>query len=121
MAVGTRGTNTQDEMLRKLLGSITEIKMAPDADLEFLVNLETTVLQYIRGRAEAAMQPSPSPPMDQISQQFSGMGMATPGMAQPPTGGMPGMPGAGGGGGVPGIRQEPAMPNPDELRRMLGQ
>lgn len=112
MPVGQRGTNTQEEALKKLLNSITEIKTMPDADLEFLVNLETTILQYIRGRVDQAMAPqppSPDPQMAGVSEAMSGMGMAA----------MPA--GPGGGGGVPGLRQEPAMPNPDELRRMLNQ
>lgn len=117
MPVGTRGSNTQEESLKRLLGMITEIKTMPDADLEFLVNLETTILQYIRGRTEQAMQPPVTPPLDGVSAQFSGMGMAG-GMG----GGMPGMgPMPSGAGRVPGIRSEPAMPNPDELRRMLSQ
>ena len=86
----------------------------PDADLQFLISLETTILQKIRE------------PYDQMSGQMSA---PTPGgqpMPQPPMpgGGGPPMPGGftvGQGGGARGMRTEPNAPNPDELRRMLGQ
>lgn len=113
----SRSTNTMQEGLNGLLSSISEMKTMPDADLNFLIQLETTILQKIRE------------PYDQMSGQMSA---PTPGgqPMPPPPGAMPGgMPGGGGPGGFPmgqgggarGMRTEPAAPNPDELRRMLGQ
>ena len=112
----SRSTNTMQEGLNGLLSQISEMKTMPDADLNFLIQLETTILQKIRE------------PYDQMSGQMSA---PTPGgqPMPPPPGAMPGgMPGgaAGGfpmgqGGGARGMRTEPAAPNPDELRRMLGQ
>ena len=90
------------EGLRKLLSSITDLKMTEDADLPFLINLETQVLQYIKQGADQALQPGGGAPM--------GMG----GMSSPP-------PGMGSPAGVPGLQQGPMMPNPDELRRVLSQ
>lgn len=108
----SRSTNTMQEGLNGLLSQISEMKTMPDADLNFLIQLETTILQKIRE------------PYDQMSGQMSA---PTPG-GQP----MPPMPGGGGapmpggftvgqGGGARGMRTEPNAPNPDELRRMLGQ
>lgn len=112
----SRSTNTMQEGLNGLLGQISEMKTMPDADLNFLIQLETTILQKIRE------------PYDQMSGQMSA---PTPGgqPMPPPPGAMPGgMPGGGAGGfpmgqggGARGMRTEPAAPNPDELRRMLGQ
>lgn len=92
------------EGLRKLLSSITDLKMTEDADLPFLINLETEVLQRIKGGADQALQGQP------------GMGapMGIGGMASPP-------PGMGSPPGTPGLQQGPMMPNPDELRRVLSQ
>lgn len=108
----SRSTNTMQEGLNGLLSQISEMKTMPDADLNFLIQLETTILQKIRE------------PYDQMSGQMSA---PTPGgqpMPQPPTPGGGAMPGGftvGQGGGARGMRTEPAAPNPDELRRMLGQ
>lgn len=88
------------EGLRKLLSSITDLKMTEDADLPFLINLETTVLQRIKDGADNAMQPGSAP---------SGLM------------GAPSMPGMGSPVQVPGLQQGPVAPNPDELRRVLQQ
>lgn len=117
----TSATNTQAEALRKILSDISNIKTFPDADLEFLINLETMILNNIKGQVEqnmgpadggssqglAAMSADPSMPG-----AMSGMGMGGPSPMDPAGGGF--------GGGVPGIRNDPGAPNPDELRRMIG-
>lgn len=101
MATGTRGTNTMQEGLAKMVSEISQLKITPDADLEFLITLETQILQYIKTKANGALQ-----------------------------GGMPGMGGGGmmgaplpsfAGQGAGGVMQSPGMPNPDELRRMTTQ
>lgn len=103
MATGTRGTNTMMEGLRSLLTAISEMKMAPDADLEFLINLETTVLQKVRGAVDSA-----AGQMQGVSEQFTGGMGPTPG-ADPMSAGM----------GAPGTPGNFQMGNPDEMRRMI--
>ena len=146
MAAGTRQTNTMEELLRKQLGAFADLKLADDADFDFITDLETRVLGKLRE------------PIDQMAQQ--GLTAAPPqlagGMGGPPPeaapmGPPPGMGGAGdpnldaimqalmgqGGGGQPlpnvpgavpgatppgrGPAMAPAGPNPDELRRILNQ
>lgn len=104
----SRSTNTMAEFLQRMLSDISQAKTLPDADLEFLIGLETGILQKLRA------------PVDAMAGQMNGVSPADQGLGQ-----MPGpLPvGAGGApptGGVPGIRSEPAAPNPDELRRMIG-
>lgn len=125
MATGTRQTNTFVEQLHKLLGGITDLKTADDADLPFAINLETMILSRLKGGADAAMQPQgqgqppgqappgQGPPMgDPMSQMAGGAPAGLMGSPAPP-------PGMGSPAGVPGLQQGPQMPNADELRRML--
>lgn len=107
MATGTRGTNTMVEGLRKLLSSITDLKMTEDADLPFLIGLETEVLQRIKGGADQALQGGAPPGGMGAPMGIGGMSSPPPGMGTPP--------------GTPGLQQGPQMPNPDELRRVLSQ
>lgn len=116
----TSATNTQAEALRKILSDISNIKTFPDADLEFLINLETMILQQIRGQVEQNMAPKDTG-MDQgLAAMAANPSM--PGSTGPmgPAGPSPMGQFGGFGGGVPGIRQDPGAPNPDELRRMIG-
>jgi len=94
-----------DEVMVNILRELTVAKTMPDADLQFLVDLETQILQKLRApmdAAAAAMQPSQGPTMPPMPE----MG---PPMTPPP-------PDA----GPPGLRQQPPMPSPDELQRLLG-
>ncbi len=111
MASGSRTTNTMSEGLQKLLGDIANLKMTPDADLPFLINLETSILGYLKQGADQALQPSPGAPPGMAG------GATTPALGMAP--GMGSGPGTGTPQGVPGVMQGPAMPNPDELRRVL--
>lgn len=124
---GTRQTNTFVEGLQKILSDITDLKLAPDADMQFVYDLETQVIQKIRA------------PQDQLAavqaQQAGQGGMPSAPPMAPPGGGMdpsmmagamdPSMGGGGAmpgsGGGAPGGRMNPGLPPPDELRRLLGQ
>lgn len=119
---GTRGTNTFLEGLNKVLQDITELKMAPDADLDFTYQLETMVLQQVRKPQDqlAAVQaqqagqggmPSAPPPDPSMAGMGAGAGMPMP----------PDMAMMGSGGGAPGQRMNPQMPSGDEMRRLLGQ
>lgn len=133
----TRTDNTFQEALTKLLHSVTDLKTLPDADLDWVANLELEVLAKLRSPIDAVQQqgltnanagPSvafngaPSPGM-QIGPGAPGI----PGGGMPPPPGMPGgMPGgmpphipAGTGAGINGVASLPNMPNPDELRRLL--
>lgn len=109
--MGTRGTNTQTEVLQGILGEIAQAKLAPDADIEWLLGIETQILQKLRE------------PIDQAMQNSGLNGMPPPGQSAAPADPMAGMiPGAGPSQpapGVPGIRTSPSAPNPDELRRLL--
>lgn len=115
--MAVKSTNTQAEVLQSVLSDISVAKTLPDADLNFLVELETMILQKLRQ------------PLDQASGQLGPAGPTTP----PPPGAGPGamggptppppMPGGAefampGGGGPPGVRN--AGPPPDELARLLG-
>ncbi len=121
---GTRGTNTQAEGLQKLMMDITALKSTPDADVAFLIGLETTILQKLReGFANAATQMPPPPGnavemgagagMEAMGADLMGAGAATmgAGMGGPPAG----MPGPGG--------PMPSAPgprfSPDVMRRAL--
>ena len=98
----SRETNTMAEGLRRILNEITSMKTMPDGDLEFLVGLETEVLQYLRtptSQAQASGMQGPS----------AQGGMGSP-VAQYPSA-PPGTP-AGGGIGAPAI-------DPGELQRMI--
>lgn len=108
-----------------MIADIAEAKTLPDADLEFLVGVETVILQKLRepvdamsgaseelgGLAGSQAQSLPPPSMG------GGMGGGGMGGAAPP-GGISTPPGAPG--SVPGVTTMPSLPNPDELRRMMG-
>lgn len=62
--MATRSTNTMAEGLQSIMQEITSLKATPDADVAFLIGLETTILQKLRE------------PYDQMAGQ---MGGAAPG------------------------------------------
>lgn len=90
-----RETNTMAEGLQKVLNELTKMKVMPDSDLPFILNLESQIVSYLRP-PEAGGSP------DQGNLGTMGNAMQTV------------MGGGGGLGGAPG----PGMPNPDEMRRM---
>lgn len=98
-----RSENTMAESLQKMLGDVADMKVLPDADLEFLIQLETVILQKLRA------------PIDDIMGQGQGnqQQQMQPQMA-------PQVPGSAGPERVPGLRMEPNMPNMDEFQRMMG-
>lgn len=117
------------EGLQSMLNDLGGMKVAPDADLEFIIGLETAIIGKLRE------------PLDAAAHQVPGMNPATMGGQSPgggppvPGGGAPGMPPGmmdpaaiqamlppampQQGAGVGGLRSTPAMPNPDEIRRMI--
>lgn len=100
--MATRGTNTMQEALQRLLTDVAQMKTLADADLPWLVELESMVLTKIREPVQAMQQP--------------GGALAQP--TGPPPGMMQGMPSGSPMGG--GMMAGPQMPNPDELQRLLG-
>lgn len=106
----TRTTDTMQEVLGKILRQISDAKAMPDSDLEFLVNMETMILQELRapadqGQAQAAMTGAAPGPMN---------GGMPPGMMAGPPPGAGGLPPGMTPGGPP-----PMAGNPDEMARML--
>lgn len=129
--MAVRATNTFEEELQKILTDVARLKTMPDADLDFCVQLEIMILQKIRepndmlaaAQAQKAGLPAPG---GQPGVPGMPPGQIPPGMGPGPMGPPPGPPGAGGPGGlpmppVPGLRMQPNMPNPDELRRLVQQ
>lgn len=107
--MAVRSTNTMQEGLQKILSDIQQLKLLPDVDLPWVIDLETQVISYLRN------------PVDQMSQQGQlpqdgapTAGGMPPQVQQPPGGQFAGMPPVG-----RGVMQDPAGPNPDELRRLL--
>lgn len=111
-----RISNTMAEGLQTMLGSIATMKALPDADLQFLIELETGILKKLRE------------PVDNMAGQLQSVGQNGPppgGMpGGPPPGGMPPgmpMPPMGAPGGAPtGMPMGAGAPNPDELQRLIG-
>lgn len=135
---GGRTTNTMSEMLVNMLRELSVAKTLPDADLEFLVGVETLLLSKLRQPLEAAAGQMPM----SVGGGMGAMGGGQGAMPGPPPGMPPGMgdPAMGGGfpppmmasaapmdapvpppasqPGVPGLRAQPQI-SPDELARTL--
>lgn len=137
---GVQTTNTMSERLQKMLRDLADMRLADDADPDYLDALRDVIEQRLKAPVEAQLQqagiggqpgvgggpmgmdpfgPSPMPP----AADMPIMGAALAGGAQGASSGlgmMPGPPTAPGmGHGVGNLRMNPTMPNPDELRRML--
>ena len=105
--MATRQNNTMQEGLHQLLSSLAQLKAAPDANLEFLSAIESSILDKLRE------------PMQQAAQALAQAGgVLPPGMGQ--------QLGAAAGAGVGAPPMAPSgpapsagMPNPDELRRLV--
>lgn len=145
MAAGTRQTNTMEEILRKQLGAFADLKLADDADFDFITDLETRVLGKLRGPIDQMQQQGLTAAPAQLAGGMGGPPPQAAPMGPPPGAGATGDPNLdaimqalaaqGGGqqlppvpGAVPGATppgrgpaMSPAMPNPDELRRILDQ
>lgn len=102
MAVGTRENNTMAEGCRKMLGVLTDMKIMPDVDDQFVSTMEAAIVGYLR---------NPTP--QEQAQPGGAMGQAMGQVMQP---GAPPM-----GGGPPGPGPMGQTTSPDELRRVLQQ
>lgn len=94
--MAARSTNTMSELLQRLLSDLAQAKVLQDADLPFIVELETMIVSKLRDpqtkMQEAGLLPSaPAQPM------FPGQGA--------PVGG--------------GVMQGMGTPPVDELRRLM--
>src|SRR5262252_9308494 len=131
MATGTSTTDTFTEGLRSVLSDIQDLKTTDNADLPFIINLETVVLQRLKQQGSDALQGVNVPNIPLPSQMGGGPGPGV-GMGPPTAGpiGPPGMPPPGMGppgmpppaiapAAVPGLMQGPPIPPSDELRRIL--
>ena len=105
--MATRQNNTMQEGLHQLLSSLAQLKAAPDANLEFLSAIESSILDKLREPMQQAAQALAQaggvvpPGMGQQLAQAAGAGVGAPAMA--PAGPSP----------------SAGMPNPDELRRLV--
>lgn len=105
------------EGLKKLLGPVSQLMMLPDADVDYLTNLQLVIRNKVMGAYMSAAQLGPSasaggPPMPGSVMSQDG---AVPSLGLGPGAPTPMGPGGGIGGGSGGI----APPNADELRRVL--
>lgn len=123
---GTRTTNTMQEGMVGLLQQLAVLKAAPDADIDAISSLETSILDIVKRPQREAME------------KIAAAGGVVPGMT-PPSGpegmspggnpmGAPPSVGMGMGMGVPtspagyrpsGMRNGGSMPPVDELRRLI--
>lgn len=112
---GTRQNNTMQEGLMKLLTELASLKVAPDADMQFLTNLEMQLIDTIKRPQQEALA------------RFAQAGGVLPG-GGPAAGPMPGAgpmmgPGPGQptpmGPGAAGLRNGGRVPPVDELRRLI--
>jgi hypothetical protein len=136
MAAGTRQTNTMDEILRKQLAAFSDLKLADDADFDWIAEQEAKIIEKLRGPQDKARAIMEAQQTTAVTPQMGGpMGgqpatapAGDPNMdlimqAMQQQGGMPPSPGAVPGAMPPGRgpTQSAPMPNPDELRRVMGQ
>lgn len=107
-------SDTMIEGLKSLLRNVADLKLTPDADMQFLAGLESSIIGYVK----AAGQQSINGALGQSAPQG---GMATPGGMGDATMGMsdmgPQQIAPGGGAGMSGLA--PQAMNGDELRRIL--
>lgn len=108
--MASRSTNTMVEGLQKMLTDLAQMKTLMDADLPFILQIETLIVDKLRDPAQRMQQAGLLPP-----------GQA-PGPDPSQGAGPPGMPAPGPsfqGGGSPGVMSGAPAPNADELRRLL--
>lgn len=101
-----RSTNTMVEGLQKLFKDVGQLKLTSDADMPFIIQLETTIMDKLKQPVQQMTQQGDLPPDPQGGDPMGGQGMPMPPQGMPMQAG--------------GLMQGGAPPNPDELRRILG-
>jgi hypothetical protein len=110
-----RSTNTMAEVLQRFLGDIAQAKVLMDADLPFLLSLETMIVDKLRDPVKRMEEQGLLPPGSSMNGGGGAMGMGG-GMGGPPP-----MPPQSPPTQIGGLMPSPAAPNADELRRLLNQ
>jgi hypothetical protein len=110
--------DSMNEGLKKVLSTIAQFKVLPDADGQFLAQLEGLIVDKLKNTGAQAAGVSPGgpgggPPGGALAGLLGAMGGGG-GMAPPSPNAM--APGGMAGGGMGGLT---TPPNPDELRRVL--
>ena len=108
--MATRMNNTFEELLPKMLNLITQMKQTDDADYEWLIQMETQVLEKAKQPYQQAAQMTAGPqpgsemgmgqPQDPMQAMMAGAGMQQPQSRGP----------------IQGANTAPAV---DEIRRMM--
>lgn len=133
---GTRSANSMQEYLSGLLQDVAYMQSLPDADLEYLTNLQAVVLAKLREPMDQAMAQAAQSAPPALGSATPGGGLGGPGpmgaSPAPPMGPPPGPPMGGPPMGLPpgpngappglppGLRNGGSMPPVDELRRLVG-
>lgn len=103
--------NTFNEAMQKILSQLAIAGTLPDADIEFLAQIQAAITQKLREGANGAGAGQ------QAAMQMGPDAMGQPG-GMPPGGMPPQLAQQGPGGAMPGL--VPSAPNMDEIRRMIG-
>ena len=106
--MAVKGAGTYVDGLRNILGNLAQLSSEPDADLQFNVQLQGVITQYIRQRMTATV----GAPGGDAAGAEAGGAPGQPGLGPPPA---PAGIAPGGGAGMAGM----GTPNPDELRRVM--
>jgi len=121
MATGTRQPNTMEELLRKQLSSLSDLFLADDADFDYITKLQAAIVGKLREPIDSVAQQGLTQAPPSLAVGMEGGGMQAPdmmGSAMPTPSPSP-LPGGMGLRG--GLNPSPAMPSPDELRRVITQ
>lgn len=111
--MASRSTNTMQEVLQRFLTDLAQAKTLMDADMPFILGIETQIVDYLRNpikrlQSEGVLPQGGPGESGQIQGGFDPSQIQQQVPMQPGT--------AGGGGVMPGAPAPPA----DELRRLLG-
>jgi hypothetical protein len=102
--MASRMTNTMTEALQRMLQDLAQMKILQDADLPFVMSLETQIVEKLRD------------PVTRMQEQGL-MPQGPPQQQQDPSMGGPSFLGSGGVSG--GVAMGSGAPNADELQRLL--
>ncbi len=117
--MAVRSTNTYSEGLQSLIQDIASLQLAPDSNVEFLMQVQQMIISEAQAPLRAQAQQAGGPPAP------AGNVQAAMPAGGPPAGGMAELLGIGGPGGgsaplPPGPGGMPSGGGPAELDRILG-